>query len=225
MRSITTMRTTSRGHGTLECRTLLGAGRHLRGRSSTAISSATRTWVRSEPESDPSRAILHPAHPTCDSWIDTFAFFPTSAYRLLRRRCKDCCALLRICLADFVLTSTRRRLVGSLGTMWSSPFVAQRLHQIVQGGGSKKSQDTPCNSLFNHDLIRPTLTPRKHDLTCANRTDLVIDDPHLPDGASHLIRGEVDGSSPLWAHKTSTCWGVGIRPSPQHLSSPTGRDP
>ena len=51
-----------------------------------------------------------------------------------------------------------------------------------------KLKKTPCDSLLKHDLTRPTLSPRKHVLTCANRTDLVIHDPHRPSGLSHLIR-------------------------------------
>ena len=52
----------------------------------------------------------------------------------------------------------------------------------------EKLKERPCNSLFKADLIRPTLIPRKHALTCANRTDLVIHDPHRPDRFAHLMR-------------------------------------
>ena len=44
------------------------------------------------------------------------------------------------------------------------------------------------DSLLEHGLRRPTMTPPKDVLTCANRTDLVIHDPHRPHVASHLIR-------------------------------------
>jgi hypothetical protein len=54
--------------------------------------------------------------------------------------------------------------------------------------GQRKVKKTPCNSLFKHDLDWPTLTDGKHVLTCTNRTDLVIHDPHRPYGAAHLIR-------------------------------------
>jgi len=46
------------------------------------------------------------------------------------------------------------------------PVVAQRLFQIVQVT-QRKLKKTHCNSLFKHDLTRPTLTPRKHALTCS----------------------------------------------------------
>ena len=75
------------------------------------------------------------------------------------------------------------------------PAGARRLPQIVQGD-SKKTQESPCNSLFKPDLIRPLLTPRKHALTCANGTDLVIHDPHRPGWFLTSDKGEVDGSNP-----------------------------
>ena len=79
------------------------------------------------------------------------------------------------------------RLIGGYGTTWSFPLLHHGSFRSCRVG-QRKVKKTPCNSLFKHDLIRPTLTPRKHVLTCANRTELVIHDPHRPDGLSHLIR-------------------------------------
>jgi hypothetical protein len=66
------------------------------------------------------------------------------------------------------------------------------------GVGQRKVKKPPCNSLFKHDLTRPTLAPRKHVLTCTNRTELVIHDPHRPDGPSHLIRVRSMHQACLW---------------------------
>jgi hypothetical protein len=85
------------------------------------------------------------------------------------------------------LTRTRGRLVGSYGTTWSFPLLHNGSLRSCRVG-QRKVKETPCNSLFKHDLIRPTLTPRKHVLTCANRTDLVSHDPHRSDDLAHLIR-------------------------------------
>ncbi len=84
-------------------------------------------------------------------------------------------------LQTSVLTATRGRPVGSYGTTWSFPLLHNGYLRSCRVG-QRKVKKTPCNSLFKHDLIRPTLAPRKHVLTCANRTDLVIHDPHRPDG-------------------------------------------
>jgi hypothetical protein len=77
--------------------------------------------------------------------------------------------------------------VGSYGTTWSLPSLhngSLRSSRV----GQRKVKKTPCNSLFKHGLVRPTLTSRKYVLTCANRTDLVIHDPHRPNEIAHLIR-------------------------------------
>ena len=85
------------------------------------------------------------------------------------------------------LTPTRGRLTGGYGTTWSSPLVNNGSLRSCRVG-QRKVKKAPCNSLFKHDRIRPTLSLRKHVLTCNNRTDLVIHDPHRPNGAAHLIR-------------------------------------
>jgi hypothetical protein len=100
---------------------------------------------------------------------------------------QGCSASPRICFADFGLDSARARLVGNYRTTWSFPLLHNGSLRSCRVG-RRKVKKTPCNSLFNHDLMRPTLTPCKHVLTCANRTDLVIHDPHRPDAIAHLIK-------------------------------------
>jgi len=114
------------------------------------------------------------------------------------------------------LTETRGRPVGSYGTTWSFPLLHNGFLRSCRVG-QRKVKKPPCDSLFKYGLIRPRLAPRKHPLTCLNRTDLVIHDPHRPDENAHLIRvrsmvqknrpvrhsrtpdsvfGEIGGSSP-----------------------------
>jgi hypothetical protein len=85
------------------------------------------------------------------------------------------------------LTATRGRLIGSYGPTWSFPLLHNGCFRPCRVG-QRKVKESPCDSRFKHDLVRPILTPHKHVLTCANRTDLVIHDPHRPDGLAHLIR-------------------------------------
>jgi hypothetical protein len=37
--------------------------------------------------------------------------------------------------------------------------------------GKEKTKKSPCNSMFKHGIIRPTVTSRKRVLACANRPD------------------------------------------------------
>jgi len=97
-------------------------------------------------------------------------------------------------------------MVVSYGTTWSFPLLHNGSPRPCRVG-QRKVKKTPCNSLFKHDLIRPTLAPRKHVLTCANRTDLVIHDPHRPDAIAHLIRVRSMFKS-IWAHRAFPWSGV-----------------
>ena len=82
-----------------------------------------------------------------------------------RGPCQGCCALLRICFADFGLDSDTGPAGWQLRNDVVVPVVAQRLCQIVQGG-SMKSQKTslqlsvqarPCPARTDPSETRPDL--------------------------------------------------------------------
>jgi hypothetical protein len=113
---------------------------------------------------------------------------PALDCRALRGPSQAYCASLRICLADFGPDRDTGPAWSALTERrWLFPLLHNGSPQIVQVT-QRKLKKTPCDSLFKHDPIRPSLTPCKYVLTCPNRTDLVIHDPHRPDGLAHLIR-------------------------------------
>jgi hypothetical protein len=114
--------------------------------------------------------------------------FKLASCRTLNHPRQPSSALLRIFLRKTPgLTQSRARPIGSYGTTWSFPLLHNGSIQIVQGG-QRKLQETLCDSLFRPVLSRPSLTRRKHALTCTNGTELVIHASHRPVALAHLIR-------------------------------------
>jgi len=79
--------------------------------------------------------------------------------------------------------ATRSRLRENHGSLGRAVWVNEK---------SKNLPATLCSSMTSPGPI--DLSKTRPDLR--QPTDLVIHDPHRPDAIAHLIRGEVDGSSP-----------------------------